>query len=131
MDTANSNGNSGLQFSSVVATAVSAIPASGTPEDAYKAFMDKLGSGFLQAVGDAVGVVVGTLDDARSASANANISHIIEQLQKGSIVSLQFPTPIKAPYTQSTGSAQGAIVSPSGRVTALGGSVSVGGSWGF
>ncbi len=121
----------GSAFTSSLSTAVASIPAAGTPEQAYKAFMDQLGKGFLDAVGDALGAAVGALGGAHAATPNPNFQLIIDQLQKGGIIQLTFPTPITAPTSNTVGVSSKTVVGAAAGAAPLGGSVSVGGSWSF
>lgn len=117
-----------------LASAMSAIPASSSPEEAYKAFMDKLGEGFTESIAKALGAAMGALSTAHTANADPRILYIAEYIAKGCVFKLGFSTPgLTTPSTEKV-SFKMANASPatgSASTKLLGGSVGVTGSYSF
>lgn len=120
-------------LTAAINSAIAAVPAGGTAEEAYKAFMDKLGEGFTQALGDALGAAAGVVGTGvGAAGASPHLAPIFDLLKRGAGVQLSFSCPgLMVPMTQKVAARQGAIVGPAPAATAMGGSVGVTGSYSF
>ncbi|HTV67935.1 MAG TPA: hypothetical protein VMF90_05290 [Rhizobiaceae bacterium] len=119
-------------LTSALTSALGAIPSGATNEEAYKAFMAKLGEGLTDAFGAALGAAVGVIDAQQAASPNSNWVTIGDLLRNGSQLSVDFSSPgLTIPSTRKVSSKQGMVVPPSGGVSAMGGSVGVTGSYSF
>ena len=106
-----------------------------TPEEAYQVFMDKMGEGFTQVLGDAIASAVDVLQDEKTAAEAAsdsdgmrNIDLIVETLANGSHASMQFSSPgVGIPSIKKVKSTDGQAKTK----TLRGGSVSVTGTYEF
>lgn len=125
-------------FEASIADAFASIDATSSPEEAYKAFMEKLGEGFTKTLGDAIGAAIGVLDSnfaTADADRQAKIDLIVALLRQGTSADLDFPSPgLLVPITRKVSSHQGSISDPGGaalRPTLIGGSVGVTGTVSF
>lgn len=123
-------------LSNAVSTNRNVLRSASSPEEAYQIFMNVLGEGFTQVLGDAVASALDSLQDAKGEASSAsdkqgeaNIGLIIDTLSRGSHASLQFSTPgIGIPTTKKVNSTGGV---PNNVTTLKGGSVGVTGTYEF
>jgi hypothetical protein len=103
------------------------IPANAPMDEAYKRFIDMVGEGFTQVTATALAAVVDVLDQA--GSTDPRFVEIADLIRRGPGLSFTFPTPgLLTPSTVKTGNIGAPTANALG---ASGGSVTVGGTWGF